>query len=1115
MSDINDIFRGNLKGINKWSYEEKLYRYVQSLSLYLDDIHEIDEIVDDEKIKNIYYNSYFVIINSIKLFNTEYWPNLNESLKKAAESLEILSNLAGYWKLNSDELLFDSILTYSITNYYSRAYVLTKKNKDLNLPKYKEVIFQFMNRDLSNLRSNLLIMLNSENCNEKILIEKFKLGKINKIEALEFMLSYSIFKSLNNVLNYIYVGNDIFIEKSVDLLEKYGLIALNYGFVDFSWIIDILKIMIEEFYKNSLWNQLKPFNDADDFNPKLKQYILNYVSLKNPILELWPSQLEAMSEIMEDNNFTVKMPTSAGKTLVAELTILKYLIDTNFSGKIVYLSPFKSLSTELELKFKKSFGALGVNVSEFYGNFDFDPFGRKILDYYDLFILTPEKFDSILRAYGDFKKNIGLVIIDEGHIIGGNDKRGLKFELLINRVKKMFENSKLVFISGVLSNMDDFAKWLTGHEDRFVESNWKPSDVLVGTLTWTKKGSFIQYFNGELKNNLKFMGNIYDKNNSSMFPKNRNEALALSALKFANEGQTFIFSPVKNHIGSVANAIVTLNSKLSGELFNLKLKIDDDDEDINYLKELIVDELGPNDELLVYLNSGFLIHHGSLPVSIKLCIEDILRKDKIKLVIGTNTLAQGVNFPIKTVLIKSIYRIYPQKIDEETVNNLIGRAGRANENNNGRVLLVIDKIMNKNSNQRFEFKKLVRSNKRLESSLNSILQYFKEKFKDSEVNFEEFCLYLAEKTSDKNLKDLIDCLDLELFSFIEENKELEDSELLELIIKYSLYNAQFPDNTHELKILLNSRIQFLKNQYVKENRSKMYKLGFNLPDCITVENNYQYLNNLFGLLEKWDGLENELKISILYCIAIFFFEKKIFQSNMYYDKSFESFDKKILEYWINGLSNYEISKNMNIDTKIISSLINSFKNTLPWLITSTLIFLKDQNSKNGFKPLSDICEYVPTMFQYGIFDLKMAMLLYEFNDLKLCKKLIEFLNLDNGDTFYDLYFKIENLKFDFPFVIDESNSLIRNYSNQNNFSDEIFVKIHTSFLSDCNLNEGDLIIIKKENTNLLLFDIEGNFLKTVNDSSFEFDYSSFDKLLINNMWIVKINGEYYNLKRLN
>lgn len=82
MSDINDIFRGNLKGINKWSYEEKLYRYVQSLSLYLDDIHEIDEIVDDEKIKNIYYNSYFVIINSIKLFNTEYWPNLNESLKK-------------------------------------------------------------------------------------------------------------------------------------------------------------------------------------------------------------------------------------------------------------------------------------------------------------------------------------------------------------------------------------------------------------------------------------------------------------------------------------------------------------------------------------------------------------------------------------------------------------------------------------------------------------------------------------------------------------------------------------------------------------------------------------------------------------------------------------------------------------------------------------------------------------------------------------------------------------------------------------------------------------------------------------------------------------------------
>ena len=42
------------------------------------------------------------------------------------------------------------------------------------------------------------------------------------------------------------------------------------------------------------------------------------------------------------------MPTSAGKTLIAELSILKFLIETDFSGKIIYLSPFKSLSTELE-----------------------------------------------------------------------------------------------------------------------------------------------------------------------------------------------------------------------------------------------------------------------------------------------------------------------------------------------------------------------------------------------------------------------------------------------------------------------------------------------------------------------------------------------------------------------------------------------------------------------------------------------------------------------------------------------------------------------------------------------------------------------------------------------
>ena len=1077
MNNSHVIFNENILEIIKNNDQHQLYSYIQELSLSLDDIHEINFIPLEEKIRNIYYNSYFIIINSIKLHNTELWDDLNEPLKKSAESLEILSNLKDNDKLDSDELLFDSILIYSITNYYSRAYVLTKNNPNLNLPKYKEVIFQFMNRDLKNLRNNLFTLLNSEGCNEKILIEKYKSGEINKFEALDHMLSYSIFKSLNDVLNYIYTGKFEFIENSIKILEKFGLIALNYGFVEFSWVIDILKIMIEEFYNNSFWNQLKPLNQDDSFNPMLKQYILNYAKLKKPILELWPSQLKAMPQIIKGNNFTVKMPTSAGKTLIAELSILKFLIDTDFLGKIIYLSPFKSLSTELEIKFKKSLGKLGVKVSEFYGNFEIDPFGKNIVDSYDLFILTPEKFDSLLRTQNNFKENVGLIIIDEGHIIGETNKRGLKFELLINREKKIFENSRLIFISGVLPNMEDFTKWLTGNENNFVETNWKPTDVKIGALTWTKKESIIEYFNSEIKDSLNFMNEIYDDETySSMIPKKRNEALALSALKFSNEGQTFIFSPVKDHIKSMASAIIEMNSKLTGKFSCITLKIDKEDKDVKNLKKLIINELGPENELLNYINCGFAIHHADLPENIKIIIENLLRKNKIKLVIGTDTLTQGINFPIKTVLIKSIYRNRYKKIDEETINNVIGRAGRANEENNGRVLLVIDKIINK-SDQKQEFKKLLNKNKRLESSLRFILKKIKRKLIRSKLNFEEFCLNLAENTQEKYLKEQIISLDFELLSFIEENKDLDTGELLELIINYSLYHAQFPDNSEELEILLKSRIQYLKNEYSKNNRPRMYKLGFNLPCCEIIEDEYEYLNELFSSFEKWDTLKKMEKGEILYKIAIFFFETNIFQAHMYDEKSFKYFDSKILENWINGLSIYKISEIMKIETKNISSLINSFKNTLPWLITNTMIFLEDQNRKYELPALDIICRYIPTMFQYGIFNLKMAMLLYEYNDLNLCKELHEHMNSDENSTFLEIHTEIMDLKIDFPFEIAENSTiLLRNNPLLYNPANKSNIKIKKIHVKNLNLNENDLTIIKKENDKLSIFNINGELL---------------------------------------
>ena len=1102
-NDIKNIFKSNIEKLN----EEYLFEYIQSLSFLLDDVHDIDLDIDYKKIEEIYYNSYFLAINSLQLFySNEY--DVKDYLKKSAEALDTLSQL-NYFKFDSDELLFDTLLLYSITDYYSRAYIISNQNKNISLPKYKKVIFQFINKDLVNLRINLLDELNSDNCNEQKIIDNLLSGDIDKIDALESMLSYSIFKSLNDVLNFIFLGQDQFIENSLETLEKFGKFALKYDLVEFWWTIDILKIIIKKFYKNSLWYQLKPFNDSDEYNTKLKQYIVNNAYLDNPIIDFWPSQVKAIPKILNcEENLTINMPTSAGKTLVAELIILKYLLDNDFLGrKIVYLSPFRSLSNEIENKFKKSLGSLGVKISEFYGNNELDFYEKNHLNNFDLLIFTPEKFDSILRFDNDFKQNIGLIIIDEGHIIGENNKRGLNFELLLDRLKLTFTNTKMIFISGVLPNMEDFTEWLSHNPENSINSNWKPSKLLVGTIRWVNNNARISYFykGEERKQKIPFMREIPNKNISL---KGRNEPLAATSLKFANEAPTFVFSPTKMQINSLAKTILKLIPKLEENDLNLKLKVNFEDKEIISLRETIFEELGSESLLLKCLDNGFLIHHGDVPDIIRIKMESILRNNKINLIIGTNTIAQGVNFPLKTVLVKSIYR-YSNLIDEQTILNLCGRAGRANEENEGRILLVCDNNTNNFPRKKRNFKKLVYGNSSLNSVFHNILynikQIHKEKYPD--LSFEMFCLFLAENMGsfNKNFKDLmelINCLDVQLMSLIEENKELDSVELVDLFLKLSLNHVQFPNEENELKIFINSRNNYLKQKYSANFRRKMYKMGLSIPCCEIIEKYHIKLNEMYGWMKNWFDFSEEQKVDFLFNISIFFFNKKIFQAQ-YDDNRFNNFDDKILRLWLEGFSISQISKELGyMKLKDISYIVKSFNKTFPWLISSTIVFLNDYNEENNLKALPLECQFIPLMFKYRQFDLIMAVLLSEYNDLDLCKQLYGLIVFDDAYTLSDLFTDIYNIKFfgiD-KLMFDENNPLI---PKDNSNDSEMKIKISNKLINNSILKDNDLVFIKSEQDELCIYDLGGILISKINDKNIiqEFNLNITD---INTFWKVKV-----------
>ncbi len=91
-----------------------------------------------------------------------------------------------------------------------------------------------------------------------------------------------------------------------------------------------------------------------------------------------------------NHNFVVQMPTSAGKTFIAELFLLNELIK-NPDKKCLYIAPFRALCSEKEDELSNYLSKLGYSVSTLSGSYEIDAFQETVLDETDILIATPEK----------------------------------------------------------------------------------------------------------------------------------------------------------------------------------------------------------------------------------------------------------------------------------------------------------------------------------------------------------------------------------------------------------------------------------------------------------------------------------------------------------------------------------------------------------------------------------------------------------------------------------------------------------------------------------------------------------------------------------------------------
>lgn len=168
------------------------------------------------------------------------------------------------------------------------------------------------------------------------------------------------------------------------------------------------------------------------------------------------------------------------------------------------------------------------------------------------------------------------------------------------------------------------------------------------------------------------------------FPvKSDGQSIALYlGLKLVSKGSVAIFCGRKSTASTICEKAVDAIAR--GISLPLPGEFSDQDE-MRKLRYLHAQNLGESAAATKSAQFGIFTHHGNTPHGIRLAVEHAMREELIRFVVCTSTLAQGVNLPIRYLIVTSVYQGL-DRIKVRDFHNLIGRAGRAGMHTEGSVL---------------------------------------------------------------------------------------------------------------------------------------------------------------------------------------------------------------------------------------------------------------------------------------------------------------------------------------------------------------------------------------------------------------------------------------------
>jgi hypothetical protein len=375
-------------------------------------------------------------------------------------------------------------------------------------------------------------------------------------------------------------------------------------------------------------------------------------------------QVRLIDRLREGKPVSISAPTSAGKSFALSLDIVD-AIAGGAAKVIVYVVPTRALIRQVMndlLARLREADLHGVAVSSAPTPLDEEQMAAGVV-----YVLTQERLMSLLYS-PDGQVRIDRIYVDEAQEIG-DEERGMILHSAVREVIRSFPAIPVCFASPLTSNPNFlFGEFeMDGQGHSFVERQAPVSQIVV--VLDEVKGSTdlidVRVLTpagprdvGRVQVPFEFRG-VRDR-------------LAGTARFFTGVGESTIV--YANGAAEAMDIAMELADQIDEKVT---------DQEVLDLRDFVRQHIHGSYALVDTLAKGVAFHYGKMPHIIRGQVEDLLRKRKLKFVVCTSTLLQGINLPAKNIIIMAPRKGPGRPMGSPDFWNLAGRAGRLRETFNG------------------------------------------------------------------------------------------------------------------------------------------------------------------------------------------------------------------------------------------------------------------------------------------------------------------------------------------------------------------------------------------------------------------------------------------------